>query len=84
MAVKRRAAGHEVKATQRASGQARSLAESMPRLILEARRIAATVQAMDDGGGNASRFEDEPRHAGDQRLAFANRMRDRRDVGRRG
>jgi uncharacterized protein (DUF58 family) len=39
----RRAAGHEVKATQRASGQARSLAESMPRLILEARRIAATV-----------------------------------------
>jgi uncharacterized protein (DUF58 family) len=43
MAVKRRAAGHEVKATQRASGQARSLAESMPRLILEARRIAATV-----------------------------------------
>jgi uncharacterized protein (DUF58 family) len=39
----RRAAGHEIKATQRAGGQARSLAESMPRLILEARRIAATV-----------------------------------------
>ena len=39
----RRAARHEIKATQRASGQARSLAESMPRLILEARRIAATV-----------------------------------------
>src|ERR671937_2557343 len=33
----------EVKATQRASGQARTLAETMPRLILEARRIAATV-----------------------------------------
>ena len=33
----------EIKATQHASGQARSLAETMPRLILEARRIAATV-----------------------------------------
>jgi uncharacterized protein (DUF58 family) len=43
MAASRRAAGHEIKATQRAGGQARSLAESMPRLILEARRIAATV-----------------------------------------
>ena len=43
MAAPRRAAGHEIKATQRAGGQARSLAESMPRLILEARRIAATV-----------------------------------------
>jgi uncharacterized protein (DUF58 family) len=43
MAARRRAAGHETKATERASGQARSLAESMPRLILEARRIAATV-----------------------------------------
>src|SRR5579883_3034720 len=39
----RRAAGHEIKATQRAGGEARTLAESMPRLILEARRIAATV-----------------------------------------
>ena len=39
----RRADRHEVKATQGASGQARALAESMPRLILEARRIAATV-----------------------------------------
>jgi len=34
---------HEVRATQRASGAARTLAETMPRLILEARRIAATV-----------------------------------------
>src|SRR5579885_3319238 len=39
----RRAAGHEIKATQRAGGEARTLAESMPRLIPEARRIAATV-----------------------------------------
>src|SRR5215207_10972663 len=43
MAAKRRADKIEVKATQRASGQARLLADSMPRLILEARRIAATV-----------------------------------------
>jgi uncharacterized protein (DUF58 family) len=43
MATPRRAEGHEIKATQRAGGQARSLAESMPRLILEARHIAATV-----------------------------------------
>jgi uncharacterized protein (DUF58 family) len=34
---------NEIRATQRASGEARALAESMPRLILEARRIAATV-----------------------------------------
>src|ERR671926_740471 len=39
----RRADKQEVKATQQASGQARPLAETMPRLILEARRIAATV-----------------------------------------
>jgi uncharacterized protein (DUF58 family) len=39
----RRADKHEVSATQHASGEARTLAESMPRLILEARRIAATV-----------------------------------------
>jgi uncharacterized protein (DUF58 family) len=39
----RRAAGHEIKATQSASGRARALAESLPRLILESRRIAATV-----------------------------------------
>src|SRR3954464_12206974 len=41
--VPRRADKQEIKATQHASGQARTLAESMPRLILEARRIAATV-----------------------------------------
>jgi uncharacterized protein (DUF58 family) len=39
----RRAEKHEIKATERAGGEARSLAETMPRLILEARRIAATV-----------------------------------------
>src|SRR6188474_3638749 len=33
----------ELKATRRASGAGRTLAESMPRLILESRRIAATV-----------------------------------------
>src|SRR5947209_8526071 len=42
-AVKQRADKHEIKATQRASGEGRSLAQTMPRLILEARRIAATV-----------------------------------------
>jgi uncharacterized protein (DUF58 family) len=43
MAAKARASGSEIKATERASGEARALAETMPRLILEARRIAATV-----------------------------------------
>jgi uncharacterized protein (DUF58 family) len=43
MAAGRRADKREVKATQHATGAARSLAESLPRLILEARRIAATV-----------------------------------------
>src|SRR5467141_5193798 len=38
-----RADKHEIRATQRASGEARSLAQTMPRLILEARKIAATV-----------------------------------------
>src|SRR4029453_9758515 len=42
-AARQRADKHEVRATQRASGEARSLAQSMPRLILEARRIVATV-----------------------------------------
>jgi uncharacterized protein (DUF58 family) len=41
--ARRRADKSELKALQRASGQARPLADSMPRLILEARRIAATV-----------------------------------------
>src|SRR3954451_4793464 len=39
----RRADKIEVKATQHANGAARTLAETMPRLILESRRIAATV-----------------------------------------
>jgi uncharacterized protein (DUF58 family) len=39
----RRADKQEVKATQHASGEARTLADSLPRLILEARKIAATV-----------------------------------------
>ncbi len=43
MAAKRRADKTEIKATLRASGEARSLAETMPRLMLESRRIAATV-----------------------------------------
>jgi len=43
MAGARTADKREVKATQHASGEARTLAETMPRLILEARRIAATV-----------------------------------------
>src|SRR3979411_567732 len=43
MAATQRADKHEVKATQNAGGAARTLAESMPRLILEARKIAATV-----------------------------------------
>ncbi len=43
MPARRRLDKQEVKATQHASGAARALAESMPRLILEARRIAATV-----------------------------------------
>jgi len=43
MALARRADKIEVRATQRASGEGRTLAETLPRLILEARRIAATV-----------------------------------------
>src|SRR5437870_8834997 len=34
---------HEVESTRRAAGQGRSLAATLPRLILEARRVAATV-----------------------------------------
>ena len=41
--VERQAPRQEAKAAQHASGAARVLAESLPRLILEARRIAATV-----------------------------------------
>jgi uncharacterized protein (DUF58 family) len=43
MAVERPAGRDELKATRRASGAGRALAEAMPRLILESRRIAATV-----------------------------------------
>jgi uncharacterized protein (DUF58 family) len=43
MVVKRPGGRTEFKAIQRATGDARSLAAAMPRLILEARRIAATV-----------------------------------------
>ncbi len=43
MAPDARAREHEAAAVRNASGQARSLAASMPRLILEAHRIAATV-----------------------------------------
>ena len=41
--AKRRADKAEIAATQHANAQARALAETLPRLILEARRIAATV-----------------------------------------
>jgi uncharacterized protein (DUF58 family) len=43
MAATRRADKTEVKSTLRATGQARTLADSLPRLILEARKISATV-----------------------------------------
>src|SRR5438128_7242504 len=43
MAADIRADAQEQKATQRATGEARALAATMPRLILEARRISATV-----------------------------------------
>src|SRR5215210_5416515 len=43
MALVKRAGDHDQQSVQSATGQARALAESMPRLILEARRIAATV-----------------------------------------
>src|SRR4029078_1768699 len=41
--ARQRADKHEIKATQRASGEARSLAQAMPRLYLEPRGIAAPV-----------------------------------------
>src|SRR5712691_2176941 len=43
MAVKHPGSREESRTAQRATGEARSLAAAMPRLILEARRIAATV-----------------------------------------
>src|SRR4029079_11046205 len=43
MAADRPGGRDEFRATQRASGAGRTLAASMPRLILESRKIAATV-----------------------------------------
>ncbi len=43
MAIDPRLSEQEIAAVNRATGQGRSLAAAMPRLILEARRIAATV-----------------------------------------
>src|SRR5262249_26607882 len=43
MAAAPRAESHEIESTRQAAGQGRSLAATMPRLILEARRVAATV-----------------------------------------
>src|ERR1700758_5114906 len=43
MAAEPRAPSYEVESARRAAGQGRSLAAPMPRLILEARRIAATI-----------------------------------------
>src|SRR6202521_5196999 len=43
MAGEPRPETHEIESTRRAAGQGRSLAATMPRLILEARRVAATI-----------------------------------------
>src|SRR5215212_1459197 len=43
MALAKRAGDQDPQSVQSATGQARSLADSMPRLVLEARRIAASV-----------------------------------------
>jgi uncharacterized protein (DUF58 family) len=43
MAAEPRPESYELESTRRAAGQGRSLAATMPRLILEARRVAATV-----------------------------------------
>jgi uncharacterized protein (DUF58 family) len=43
MAEGAKATQQEIESTRRATGQARSLAASLPRLILEARRVAATI-----------------------------------------
>src|SRR5258708_1538096 len=43
MADPARAEQHDIEATRRATGEARTLAATMPRLILEARRVAATM-----------------------------------------
>ena len=44
----------EIEAIRRADGESRSLAASMPRLVLEARRIAATVIAQLQARGRLS------------------------------
>src|SRR6201988_148081 len=43
MAAAPRAESQEIESTRQAAGQGRSLAATMPRLILEARAVAATV-----------------------------------------
>src|SRR5215510_13314563 len=43
MAAEPKPESYELESTRRAAGQGRSLAAAMPRLILEARRVAATV-----------------------------------------
>src|SRR5204862_3408130 len=43
MAAETRRSGEEITAIRRADGESRTLAASLPRLVLEARRIAANV-----------------------------------------
>ena len=38
------------------------------------------MQAVDDGSGDAARFQDQPRHAGGERPAFADRSSNRRAI----
>ena len=59
MATARRADRHELKATQGASGQARALAESMPRLILEARRIVFETTGVEEAKAKEAMTADE-------------------------
>src|ERR1700739_2078526 len=57
MAGEPRAPSYEIESTRRAAGQGRSLAATMPRLILEARRVAATVIHGLHGRGRAGSGE---------------------------
>src|ERR1700751_5366364 len=57
MAAEPRPASYEIESTRRAAGQGRSLAATMPRLILEARRVAATVIHGLHGGRRAGSGE---------------------------
>ena len=41
------------------------------------------MQTVNDGGGHTPGLENEARHAGRERLAFADRMGNRRDIVRR-